>query len=139
MPEPRPTHRVPDIAEFDEAIRAYLERMATLRYADASVYLVYSGGLWPPPAESILAAGPIHGYAGRLIGFPDGHLAVRLERTDDTPPLLAEFQRVILAEDSRFRIVLVIKDERVALKVQGQQLGPYHPEQEPQEIRGSRA
>jgi hypothetical protein len=134
MCEPRPTKD-----DFDNAIRAYLKRMVALRYADASIYLVCTSNRWPPAAESTLAEGPIHDYSGRLSGFPDGHLAVTLERGDGTPPLSTEFQRAMLSEDSRFLISLTITDERVTLKVLGIPLGPYRPEQDPLEILGTRA
>jgi hypothetical protein len=134
MCQPRPTKD-----DFDNAIRAYLERMAALRYADASIDLVYTSDYWPPAAETTLAEGPIHDYSGRLNGFPDGHLAVTLERGDGTPPLSTEFQRAMLSEDSRFLISLTIEDERVTLEVHGIPLAPYRPEQDPLEIQGTRA
>ena len=138
MSEPRPADQVPDVGEFDDAIRAYLERMAALRYADASIYLIYSSDRWPPSTDTTLAEGPIHDYFGRLSGFPDGHLAVTLERGDGTTPLSAEFRRVTLSEGSRFLISLTVKDERVALEVHGNELGAYRPEQERLEIQGTR-
>jgi hypothetical protein len=134
MSEPRPTKE-----DFDNAIRAYMERMAALRYADASILLIYTSDHWPPAAETTLAEGPIHDYSGRISGFPDGHLAVTLERDDGTPPLRTEFQRAMLSEDSRFVISLDVKDERVTLKVHYIPLGPYRPEQDPLEIQGTRA
>src|SRR5262249_33860359 len=121
--------------EFDNAIRAHLERMAALRYADASIYLIYISDRWPPAAETTLSEGPIHDYSGRLSGFPDGHLAVTLEREDGTPPLSTDFQRTKLSDDSRFLLSVTVKDEQVRLTVQGIRLGPYRPEQDPLELQ----
>jgi hypothetical protein len=139
MPGTRPTHAIPDVGAFDRATRAYLDRMAALDYAEASIYLIDSADRWPSPADTALAEGPIQDYSGRLSGFPDGHLAVTLERAEGARPLHAEFQRVILSEDSRFIIHLTVQDVRVSLEVHGHQLGPYCPEQDPPEIWGTRA
>jgi hypothetical protein len=133
MSEPRPT---PDAAEFDRAIRAHLERMAALRFADASIALPYTCDGWPPPAETVLGGGPVHDYTGRLTGFPDGHLAVTLERDDGTPPLGTAFQRVALS-GLTFLIFVTVKNEQVTLKVHGHELGPYDPGQDALEIRGT--
>jgi hypothetical protein len=134
--EPRPPRLTPDVAEFDGAIRSYLERMAALRFPDASIALAYTCDGWPPPAETVLGGGPVHAYSGRLTGFPDGHLAVTLERDDGTPSLEAAFQRVALS-GSTFLILVTVKDERLALKVHGHELGPYDPAQDALEIRGT--
>jgi hypothetical protein len=138
MSEPRPTDSVPDVAEFDHAIQAYLDRMAALRYADCTISLIFSSDRWPPLAETALAEGPAYSYSVRLCGFPDGHLAVTLYRNDGATPLFTEFQRVALSEVSTFIIYLTVRNERVMLKVGRDQLGPYRHEQDPLEIQGTR-
>lgn len=137
MSEPRPTDLVPRVAEFDNAIQSYLDRMAALRYADVTTWLVLSSDRGPPSAEMTLADGPAYSYSLRLSGFPDGHLAVTLYRDDGTTPLIAGFQRLALSDDSSFLTYLTVREERVTLKVLGHELGPYCPEQVPLEIQGS--
>jgi hypothetical protein len=133
----RPIARVPGVAEFDNAIQDYLERMAALRYADMTTCLVISSDSWPPSAETTLADGPAYSYSLRLSAFPDGHLAVTLCRDDETTPLIAAFQRLALSDDSSFLTYRTVRDERVTLKVLGSELGPYCPEQAPPEFLGS--
>jgi hypothetical protein len=137
MPEPRPSVPPPKVAEFDNAIQSYLDRMAALRYADLTIWLILSGDRWPPSTEMTLADGPAYSYSLRISGFPDGHLAVTLYRDDGTTPLVAEFQRLALSDDSTFLAQLSVRDERVTLAVLGKELGPYFPEQLPLEIRGA--
>jgi hypothetical protein len=137
MSEPRPTDPVPKVAEFDKAIHSYLDRMAALRYADLTTWLVISSDRWPPSAETTLADGPAYSYSLRLSGFPDGHLEVKLYRDDGTTPLIAAFQRVSLSDESSFLTYLSVREERVTLQVLGKELGPFCAEQVPLEIQGS--
>jgi hypothetical protein len=137
MSEPRPTDPVPTVAEFDKAIQSYLDRMAALRYADLTTWLVFSSDRWPPSTEMTLAEGPAYSYSLRLSGFVDGHLAVTLYRDDGPTPLIAEFQRLALSDNSAFLTYLAVREERITLKVLGNELGPYCPEQVPLEIQGS--
>jgi hypothetical protein len=136
MSKSRSPASIPDVSEFDQAIRAHVERMSALRFPDAVVLLPFVAHRWPLPEEATLCAGPIHDYAGRLTGFPDGHLVVTLERDDGMAPLCVGFQRIALVEGARCIVALTIKDERVALRFGGTELGPFQPEQEPLEIRG---
>jgi hypothetical protein len=137
MSEPQPTDPLPEVAEFDDAIQSYLDRMAALRYADLTTWMILSSDRWPPSVETTLADGPAYSYSLRLSGFPDGHLAVTLYGDDGTTPLIAEFQRLVLSDDSSFITQLVVREECITLKVLGNELGPYCPEQAPLEIKGT--
>jgi hypothetical protein len=137
MSEPQPTDPVPEVAEFDNAIQSYVDHMAALRYADLDSWMILSSDRWPPSVETALADGPAYSYSFRVSGFPDGHLAVTLYRDDGTSPLITEFQRLVLADDSSFITHLVVRDERVTLTVFGKKLVPYCPEQVPLEIQGT--
>jgi hypothetical protein len=137
MSESQPNDRVPDVAEFDNAIQSYMDRMAALRYADLTTWIPCTIDRWPPSAETTLADWPAYSYSLRLGGFSDGHLAVTLYRDDGTTPLHTEFHRVALSENSTFLIYLSVRDERVTLKVDSTELGPYRPDHEPLKIQGS--
>jgi hypothetical protein len=137
MSESQPNDRVPDVAEFDNAIQSHMDRMAALSYADLTTWIPCTIDRWPPSAETTLADGPAYSYSLRLSGFSDGQLAVTLYRDDGTPPLHTEFHRVALSENSTFLIHLSIRDERVTLKVGSTELGPYCPDQQPLKIQGS--
>jgi hypothetical protein len=137
MAESQSNQPVPDVDEFDNAIRSYMDRMAALRYADLTTWIPCTIDRWPPSAETTLADGPAYSYCLRLSGFSDGHLAVTLYREDGTPPLHTEFNRVALSENSTYLFYLSVRDERVTLKVGSTELGPYCPNQEPLRIQGS--
>jgi hypothetical protein len=90
MSEPRPTEPGPDIAEFDNVNRKYLDRQNALRYPDVGILLWYTSDTWPPSAETTLADGPAYDCV-RLCGFPDGHLVATRYGDDGRPSLHTEF------------------------------------------------